>query len=108
MPPMRRLRLRRCLAIAALLLVGAVTFDMTRAPEEQLLAGGYILLVHAYQHHGHALTDGWIACRYHPTCSRYSVEAVERYGLARGLSLTIRRIASCQSTVPVGTRDPVP
>ena len=36
------------------------------------------------------------ACRFHPTCSDYCAEAIERHGVARGLGLTLRRLARCQ------------
>ena len=34
-------------------------------------------------------------CRYYPTCSAYSVTALERYGPVRGLWLTVRRLGRC-------------
>ncbi|MGR3454261.1 membrane protein insertion efficiency factor YidD [Pseudooceanicola sp.] len=34
-------------------------------------------------------------CRYHPTCSAYALEALEKHGAARGLWLTVRRVARC-------------
>lgn len=34
-------------------------------------------------------------CRYRPTCSRYSVEALRKYGAVKGLILTIHRIGRC-------------
>lgn len=34
-------------------------------------------------------------CRFHPTCSEYMCEAVERYGAARGVWLGLRRLARC-------------
>ena len=34
-------------------------------------------------------------CKYHPTCSAYAVQAVERYGILRGLVLAAWRILRC-------------
>ena len=36
-----------------------------------------------------------IACRYLPTCSEYAMEAVERYGVARGIVMAAKRISRC-------------
>ena len=35
------------------------------------------------------------ACRYHPTCSEYMREAVERYGAGRGAWMGVKRLARC-------------
>jgi len=34
-------------------------------------------------------------CRFYPTCSQYSLQAIEKYGAARGGWLSIKRIAKC-------------
>lgn len=34
-------------------------------------------------------------CRYYPTCSNYAIDALEEYGLFKGLYLSIKRILRC-------------
>ena len=47
------------------------------------------------------------ACRYSPTCSHYSHEAVEKYGVVKGGWMGLKRLARCH---PLGSKgyDPVP
>lgn len=55
------------------------------------------------------LLSPWLggACRFEPTCSVYSIEALERHGAAMGSYLTVARLARCQPWCQ-GGHDPVP
>jgi len=46
-------------------------------------------------------------CRFYPSCSQYALEAIERYGPARGSWLALRRLLRCHPWCPGGF-DPVP
>jgi putative membrane protein insertion efficiency factor len=94
------------LVVTALLFFMAV-MDIHREPGSQVLARVYVASVHAYQRIGRPILSGRIQCRYQPTCSEYSIEAVQRHGLIKGLRMTERRLASCTKAVPLGTVDPV-
>nr|WP_221439942.1 membrane protein insertion efficiency factor YidD [Spirochaeta isovalerica] len=47
------------------------------------------------------------SCRFYPTCSTYSLEAVKKYGPFKGSYLSIKRITKCHPFNP-GGYDPLP
>ncbi|MGM9482362.1 membrane protein insertion efficiency factor YidD [Roseateles sp. NT4] len=47
------------------------------------------------------------ACRFEPTCSRYSLAALEKHGALAGSYLTVHRILRCHPLC-AGGHDPVP
>ena len=72
---------------------------------KQIFTYPFILLVRFYQVAISPYTPS--SCRYTPTCSHYTVEALQKQGLFKGGWLALKRIGSCQ---PWGGKgyDPVP
>jgi len=46
------------------------------------------------------------SCRFVPSCSEYSIEALKKYGALKGCYLSVRRVARCNPFNPGGF-DPV-
>ena len=46
------------------------------------------------------------SCRFYPSCSEYALDALRKYGLVKGLWLTVKRIAKCHP-LSDGGYDPV-
>ena len=65
----------------------------------------FIWLVRVYQRYLSPLTPP--SCRYTPTCSQYTIEALQKHGLFKGGWLAVKRIASCNPWGGSGY-DPVP
>ena len=82
--------------------------DATRQPQRQVSVRLFQVAVAEYRAHVRPWSSRFIRCRFRPTCSDYALEAVERFGIARGLALSVHRIWSCRDSVPLGTYDPVP
>lgn len=55
----------------------------------------------------HALCGPGCGCRFTPSCSRYWIESLKKYGPYRGLRLSLSRLAKCHPWHP-GGYDPVP
>jgi len=72
---------------------------------KKILISPFILLIRGYQKYISPLTPS--SCRYTPTCSHYTVEALQTHGLLKGGWFSIKRIASCNPWGGQGY-DPVP
>jgi uncharacterized protein len=70
-----------------------------------LVARAMLALIRFYQR---GISPGLgVNCRFEPSCSRYTAEAIEVHGPWRGLWLGVRRLSRCHPGTP-GGYDPVP
>jgi len=72
---------------------------------KQILIFPFLVLIRLYQWFISPLMGA--KCRYTPTCSQYTVEALKKHGLLKGGRLAVKRIASCGPWGGHGY-DPVP
>ena len=66
-----------------------------------------ICMVRIYQFAISPITGGRAACRFTPTCSEYTKQAIEKHGVFRGVYMGIKRISRCRPGGGFGY-DPVP
>ena len=60
---------------------------------KKIIRGFAIGLIRLYQYGISPYLPG--ACRYTPTCSQYSVDAIRKYGVLKGAWMGLRRIGRC-------------
>ena len=60
---------------------------------KKVLIFPFLLLIRIYQTIFSPLFPS--SCRFNPTCSQYSIEALKKYGIWKGTILTIKRISKC-------------
>jgi putative membrane protein insertion efficiency factor len=93
--------------VAAVVLAIAALCDWMRPPNRQVSVilynnvaiKGYRLLLQPWGKY-------FVRCRYSPTCSVYSEQAMEKHGFPKGVWLTTSRLFRCMPWVPFGTLDP--
>lgn len=78
---------------------GRVLHALLLAPRNAVIA-----LLHAYRAVVSPLYGD--VCRYHPSCSRYALEAVQRSGVVVGSALAVARIVRCNPWSRGGVDDP--
>lgn len=86
--------------MSALSTLRRAAVTLSRLPQKTLVA-----LVKGYR----LLLSPWLgsSCRFEPTCSAYSLQALQQHGAARGSYLTLYRVARCHPWCS-GGYDPVP
>lgn len=78
---------------------------MAKNTPVSMFSKGLIGLVKAYQYVLSPLLGS--NCRYYPTCSSYTIEAIKLHGAGKGLALGVWRIVRC-NPLSKGGYEPVP
>jgi len=87
--------------------IGFVAFAEKRVmTEKSFPVRAALLALRFYKAYLSVLFAG--SCRFEPTCSRYAYEAIERFGVARGIWLGLRRLLRCHPLSRKFGYDPVP
>lgn len=66
----------------------------------------FLAMIRFYRRNISPYTPG--CCRFTPTCSAYAMEAINKYGAAKGLYLAIKRFLRCHPFYKGDPYDPVP
>ena len=66
----------------------------------------FLAMIRFYRRNISPYTPG--CCRFTPTCSAYAMEAINKYGAAKGLYLAIKRLLRCHPFYKGDPYDPVP
>ena len=66
-----------------------------------------IKLIRFYQRYLSRMKPPFYRCRFYPSCSQYTLEAITRFGLGKGVFLGIARLFSCHPWGR-GGYDPIP
>ncbi|MCH7783792.1 MAG: membrane protein insertion efficiency factor YidD [Bacteroidetes bacterium] len=72
---------------------------------KRILTYPFVILIRGYQILLSPIFPS--TCRYHPTCSQYSIEALRTHGLFKGGWLALKRISNCHPWGGSG-HDPIP
>ena len=66
----------------------------------------FLFLIRFYQTAISPMSPG--KCRFHPTCSSYAYEAINKYGAVKGTYFAIKRLLRCHPFYKGDWYDPVP
>lgn len=101
--------MRRTLLAVAVAVTMAVAVDLSRAADQQVLTRVAVTGIHVYQATlSRVFAMSGVTCRFDPTCSHYGEAVIERFGVAKGGWLALKRVLRCGPWTPAGTADPPP
>lgn len=75
--------------------------------KQSIFTRGAVAMVRCYQRNISPVIGGRNACRFTPSCSEYTIQAIAKYGAFRGIVMGARRILRCRPGGGYGY-DPVP
>lgn len=91
--------------VAVALLIGA--HDAMVPVRDQVTTRTALAGIVAYRSYGSQAIGHVVHCRFQPTCSKYGLESVKKYGAFRGGWRTFKRIVRCNPwSTKLGTIDP--
>ena len=101
--------MRGTIAAVALVVTVGVAVDLSRAADQQVLTRAAVTGIHVYQATlSRVFAASGVTCRFDPTCSHYGEALIQRFGVARGGWMALKRVLRCGPWTPAGTPDPPP
>lgn len=61
----------------------------------KLLSKIAIFFIRLYQIFISPILSKWVHCKFYPSCSKYSILCIEKYGFYKGIDKTIKRLGKC-------------
>ena len=71
-----------------------------------MIKKGIIKLIRLYQKYIRDLNPKDVGCKFYPTCSDYTIQAIEKHGIFKGMAMGVWRILRC-NPFSKGGYDPV-
>ncbi len=98
---------RRKLLAVAVVVLGLLVLDMSRAPEKQISARVLVGAIDLYQATlSPLMPSAGVQCRFTPTCSHYGEASIKKHGAFVGSVRAGWRILRCGPWTKAGTEDP--
>jgi putative membrane protein insertion efficiency factor len=90
-----------CIAVS-----GVLVHDLLVPVPSQYSTKAAVFAIEEYRAHASKRVGRYVTCRFTPTCSKYGLESVKKYGAFAGGLRAGWRILRCGPWTPMGTVDP--